>query len=81
MYVGRPDALWQLSGCYVCECRVPLLEGVRIGEACHVYSWGNPDENVCHVSLGDVCHVWGGVPIVSTKNNGNIIIFITSSYE
>ncbi|RVX20958.1 hypothetical protein CK203_002457 [Vitis vinifera] len=25
-YVGRPDALWKLSGCYVCECRVPLLE-------------------------------------------------------
>ena len=67
MYVGRPDALWQSSGCYVCECRVPLLEGVRIGEARHVYSWGNPDEadpdeNACHVSLGDVCHVWGGVP-------------------
>ena len=45
---------------------MPLLEGVRIGEARHMYSWGNPDEadpdeNVCHVSLGDVCHVWGGV--------------------
>ena len=55
-YVGRPDALSKSSGCYVCECRVPLLEVVRIGEACHVYSWenpdeGNPDENVCHVSL------------------------------
>ena len=71
MYVGRLDALWQLSGCYVCECRVPLLEGVRIGEARHVYSWGNPnevdpDENACHVSLRDVCHVWGGVPTVYT---------------
>ena len=22
----------------------------------------DPDENVCHVSLGDVCHVRGGVP-------------------
>ena len=46
---------------------MPLLEVVRIGEACHVYSWGNPnevnsDDNVCHASLGDVCHVWGGVP-------------------
>ncbi|KAL6324329.1 hypothetical protein AAG906_012575 [Vitis piasezkii] len=30
VYVGRPDALWRSSGCYVCECRVPLLEGVRI---------------------------------------------------
>ena len=42
---------------------MPLLEGVRIGEARHVYSWGNPDEagpdeNVCHVLLGDVCHVF-----------------------
>ena len=56
VYVGRPDALWQSSGCYICECRVPLLEGVRIGEARHVYSWGNPDEvnsddNVCHASF------------------------------
>ena len=64
MYVGRPDALWQSSGCYVCEWRVPLLEGVRIGEAHHVYSWGNPDEinsdeNVCHAS--PVPRV-GGVP-------------------
>ena len=46
---------------------MPLLEGVRIGDARYVYSWGNqdeinPDENVCHVSSGDVCHVWGGGP-------------------
>ena len=57
----------QSSGCDICECRVLLPEEVRIGEARHVYSWGNPDEinpdeNVCHVSSGDVCHVWGGVP-------------------
>ena len=70
VYVGRPDAICRSSVCYVCECCVPLLEGVWIGEARHVYSWGNPDEidpneNVCHVSSGDVCHVWGGVP---TKN-------------
>ena len=46
-----------------------LPEGVRIGEAHHVYSWGNPDggdldENACHVSSGNVCHVLsgGGVP-------------------
>ena len=67
VYVGHPGVLWQSSGCYVCECRVPLLEGVWIGEARHVYSWGNPDEinpdeNVCHASSGDVCHVWGGGP-------------------
>ena len=69
VYVGRLDAMWRSSGCYVCECRVPLLEGVRIGEARHVYSWGNPDggdpdENACHVSSGNVCHVSsrGGVP-------------------
>ena len=36
-----------------------LLEGVRIGEAHHVYSWGNPDEadpdeNVCHVWEGSL---------------------------
>ena len=54
VYVGHPGALWQSSGCYVCECRVPLFEGIQIGETRHVYSWGNPDENVCHV--------WGGVP-------------------
>ena len=23
-----PDSICQSSGCYVCECRVPLLEGV-----------------------------------------------------
>ena len=39
-YVGRPDVIWRSSGCYVCECRVPLLEVVRIKEARHVYSWG-----------------------------------------
>ena len=68
---GRPDAMWWSSGCYVYECRVPLLEGVRIGEARHVYSWGNPDrgnpdENACHVSSGNVCHVssGGGVPTI-----------------
>ena len=65
VYVSRPDAMWRSSGCYVCECRVPLLEGAWIGEAHHVYSWGNqdggdPDENACHVSLGNVCHVSSG---------------------
>ena len=59
--------LWKSSGCHTYECRVPLLEVVRIGEARHVYSWWNPDEvnpddNVCHALLGDVCHMWGGVP-------------------
>ena len=62
-YVGRSDAfvevvrmhLWKSSGCYVYECRVPLLEVVRIGETRHVYFWGNldegdPDDNACHVS-------------------------------
>ena len=62
VYVGGLDALWLLFECYVCECRVPLLEGVMMGEAHHVYSWGNsdeadPDENVRHGSLGDVCHM------------------------
>ena len=57
--------LWKSSRCYAYECRVPLLEVVRIGEARHVYSWGNPDmvkpdENVCHASSGDVCHVLSG---------------------
>ena len=79
MYVGHPDALWQSSGCYVCECRVPLLEGVRIGEARYVYSWGNPDEadpdeNVCHMSLGDVCHVWGGVPTSMIRARGKYLM-------
>ena len=69
VYVGRPDEMWRSSGCYVCECCVSLLEGVWIGKARHVYSWGNPDginpdRNVCHVSPGSVCHVssGGGVP-------------------
>ena len=61
---------------------VSLLEGVRIGEARHMYSWRNPDEvnpdeNVCHVSSRDVCHMssrdvchvllGGGVPTEHTK--------------
>ena len=48
---------------------MPLLEAVRIGGARRVYSWENPDgvnpdDNVCHTSIGDVCHVvsGGGVP-------------------
>ena len=61
VYVSHSDTMSRSSGCYVCECRVPLLEGVWIGEARHVYSRGNPDEadpdrNACHVSSG------GGVP-------------------
>ncbi|RVW59279.1 hypothetical protein CK203_113065 [Vitis vinifera] len=56
-YVGCPDVIWRSSGCDVCEYRVPLLEGVRIGEARHVSSWGNsdganPDRNACHMSSG-----------------------------
>ena len=44
---------------------MPPLEAVRIGEARHVYSWENPDEvnpddNVCHALIGDVCHVVSG---------------------
>ena len=35
--------LWKSSGCHAYECCVFLLEVVRIGEARHVYSWGNPD--------------------------------------
>ena len=71
VYVGRPDAMRRSPECYVCECCVSLLEGVRIGEAHHVYSWGNPDEgnpdeNACHVLSGNVCHVssGGGIPTV-----------------
>ena len=51
---------------------MPLPEEVRIGEACHVSSWGNPDRdnldrNVCHVSSINVCHVssGGGVPTIA----------------
>ena len=36
VYVGRPDAMWRSSECYVCECRVSLPEEVRIGESRHV---------------------------------------------
>ena len=57
--------LWKSSGCHAYECRVLLFEVVQIGEARHVYSWVNPDgvnpdENVCHASSGDVCHVLSG---------------------
>ena len=51
-----PDSICRLSGCYVYECRVPLLEGVRIGEARHVYSWGNPN--------------WGNPDEISLKESG-----------
>ena len=50
---------------------VPLPEEVRIGEARHVSSWGNPDgdnpnRNVCHVSSENVRHAssGGGVPTI-----------------
>ena len=66
-YVGRPDVIWRSSGCDVCECRVLLPKEVRIGEARHVSSWGNPDRNMCHVSSGNVRHAssGGGVPTMS----------------
>ena len=52
VYVGRPDAICRSFGCYVCECRVPLLEGVRIGEERQVYFWGNLDGgNLDEISL------------------------------
>ena len=62
-YVGRPDVIWRSSGYDVCECRVPLPEGVRIGEARHVSYWGNsdganPDRNACHVSSGEESLQW-----------------------
>ena len=43
--------LWKSSGCHAYECRVFLLEVVRIGEARRVYpDEGDPDDNACHVS-------------------------------
>ena len=55
------DRICRSSGCDICECRVPLPEGVRIWEARHVSSWGDPDgvdpdKNVCHVSSGGGVH-------------------------
>ena len=47
-----PDRICRLSGCNVCECRVPLPEEVQIGEAHHVSSWGNPDRATC--PLGEI---------------------------
>ena len=49
-----PDRICRLSGCDVCECRVPFPEGVRIGEGRHMSSWGvrmefDPYVNACHV--------------------------------
>ena len=76
--------LWKSSGCYAYECHVPLLEVFRIGKTRHVYSWGNPDEvnsddNVCHASLGDVCHVWEGVPTASTSIHTDMIAISVGS--
>ena len=63
-----PDRICRSSGCDMAVIRMWCLrvscaspEGVWIGEARHVSSWGNPDganpdKNVCHVSSG------GGVP-------------------
>ena len=44
-YDDRPDVMFASVMCL-------SLRKVRIGEACHVSSWGNPDRNACHVSLG-----------------------------
>ena len=58
VYVGRSDAMWRSSGCYICECRVPLLEGVRIGEAHHVY-FGEIRMRMratCHQEMCATCH-------------------------
>ena len=56
-YDGRPDVMFASVVCL-------SLRKVRIGEVRHVFSWGNPDRNACHVSLGDVHHasLGGGVP-------------------
>ena len=48
---GRPDVMFVSIVCL-------SFEGVRIGEARHVYFWGNPnginsDRNVCHMSPGE----------------------------
>ena len=71
VYVGRPDEMWRSYGCYVCECRVPLPERVRIGESRHVYSWRNPDGVIqmrmrvtCHQEMCATCHQGGGVPTI-----------------
>ena len=57
---------------------MPLPEEVRIGEARHVSSWGNPDgdnpdRNVCHVSSVNVCHAssGGGVPTIANALETN----------
>lgn len=63
---GRRMRIGGGSDVMLCECRVLLFQGVRIGEARHVSSWGNPDgtdpdRTVCHVSSG------GGVPTVMIR--------------
>ena len=55
VYVGRPDAMWRSSGCYVRKCRVPLLEGVRIGEARQV-SPGEIRMGVIRMRIRVTCH-------------------------
>ena len=65
-----------------------LYEEVRIGEARHTYSWGNPnegnpDENTCHVSSGNVCHVasGGGVPTVNSKELTHVSLLDISGVQ
>ena len=67
-----PDRICRSSGCDVCECRVLFPKRVRIGEACHMSSWGvrmefDPDINACHVfPLGEVqielIQMWSAYP-------------------
>ena len=65
-YDDRPDVIFASVVCFSLR--------KLIGEARHVYSWGNPDEGnpdkkTCHVSSGNVCHVASGrgVPIVPSS--------------
>ncbi|RVW70025.1 hypothetical protein CK203_059026 [Vitis vinifera] len=48
------------SRCDICECRVLLPEEVRIGEARHVYPWGNPDWgfSASNIRVVTVIAVW-----------------------
>ena len=55
VYVSRPDAICRSSGCYVCECCVPLLEGVRIRERA-TCTLGEIRMKLIRIEMRATCH-------------------------
>ena len=63
LYYGADVFMEVVRMSMFCKRRLLFLEAVRIGEAHHVYSWGNPDDgnpddNVPHVTMRCVPRVF-----------------------